>query len=201
MEDKTVYSGKIFEIMPLLIKEIGHISKDNKNSFQGYMFRGIDQVLSSLSPLLVRHKVVLIPRYGGIESEPLSKGFRTKAVLALTWVASEDGSSMTTVVPGEGVDSGDKAVYKAMAGAFKYSVLQTLCVPTEEPKDAENDSPVVVTTKTVDEILASIAAANTEKDVLTIGATGKKDCEGMSKKDVARVRKAWKARLDQVKGA
>src|SRR5690606_17365453 len=42
-------------------------------------------------------------------------------------------------------DYGDKAGFKAMAGALKYAILQTLCVPTEETRgkqDPESDPSV-----------------------------------------------------------
>ncbi len=39
----------------------------------------------------------------------------------------------------EGMDSGDKASNKAMSAAHKYALLQVFCIPTEEPKDSENE--------------------------------------------------------------
>ena len=37
------------------------------------------------------------------------------------------------------MDSGDKAANKAMSAAHKYALLQVFCIPTEEPKDSENE--------------------------------------------------------------
>jgi hypothetical protein len=54
---------------------------------------------------------------------------------------AEDGSSVTAVVIGEGMDSGDKATNKAMSIAFKYACFQVFCIPTEEMKDPDADSP------------------------------------------------------------
>ena len=39
------------------------------------------------------------------------------------------------------MDSGDKATNKAMAAAFKYALFQTFCIPTEEMKDADAETP------------------------------------------------------------
>ena len=48
-----------------------------------------------------------------------------------------DGSQVSCVVEGEGMDSGDKASNKAMAVAHKYALLQVLMIPTEEQKDPD----------------------------------------------------------------
>ena len=42
---------------------------------------------------------------------------------------------------GEGMDSGDKATNKAMAIAFKYACFQVFCIPTEEMKDPDEETP------------------------------------------------------------
>lgn len=41
---------------------------------------------------------------------------------------------------GEAMDSGDKSCNKAMSAAQKYAFLQIFCIPTEEPKDTENET-------------------------------------------------------------
>jgi hypothetical protein len=44
---------------------------------------------------------------------------------------------------GEAMDSGDKSANKAMSAAQKYALLQVFCIPTEEPKDTENETHTV----------------------------------------------------------
>ena len=39
------------------------------------------------------------------------------------------------------MDSGDKATNKAMSAAFKYACFQTFCIPTEEMKDPDAETP------------------------------------------------------------
>jgi hypothetical protein len=51
-----------------------------------------------------------------------------------------DGSHVDTVNVGEAMDSGDKAMNKAMSIALKYSLLQMLLIPTEEDKDPDKYS-------------------------------------------------------------
>ena len=54
---------------------------------------------------------------------------------------AEDGTFVTAVVIGEGMDSGDKATNKAMSIAFKYALFQIFCIPTEEMADPDSESP------------------------------------------------------------
>ena len=54
---------------------------------------------------------------------------------------AEDGTSVSAVVIGEGMDSGDKASNKAMAIAMKYAFFQVFCIPTEEMKDPDAETP------------------------------------------------------------
>jgi hypothetical protein len=58
-----------------------------------------------------------------------------------TFIA-EDGSSATTEVVGEGMDSGDKSSNKALSAAFKYALAQLMIVPYAMI-DSEIESPIV----------------------------------------------------------
>ena len=39
------------------------------------------------------------------------------------------------------MDRSDKSTNKAMSAAFKYACFQTFCIPTEEMRDADAESP------------------------------------------------------------
>ena len=139
MEEKLIYQ-KIADIM----KEIGAIGKTQKNKTQGFMYRGIDDVYSALQPLLAKHEVFTIPQV----LEEHSEERQTKAggtliyrILRIQYTFfTVDGSSVSCIVIGEGMDSGDKAANKAMAIGHKYALLQTFCIPTEDVKDPDAES-------------------------------------------------------------
>lgn len=141
METAMIY-GK----MAAVLADMEHIGKDRKNQQQNYQFRGIDDVYNSLHPVLAKHKVFVVPE---VVSEPRIEVLKSKnggdlihvfVTMKYTWYA-EDGSNVSCVVIGQGMDSGDKSANKAMAAANKYAILQSLSIPTDEPKDSENDSP------------------------------------------------------------
>lgn len=118
------------------------IAKANRNSQQGYNFRGIDDVYAALSPLLAKHGLCVIPRV--IERTMLekttSKGnplFYVTVHAEFDFVSSEDGSKHTAATYGEAMDSGDKATNKAMSAAYKYAAFMAFAIPTEGDNDAD----------------------------------------------------------------
>ena len=127
------------------MNEIGAIGKDKSNQQQGFKYRGIDDVMNALQPLLAKHKVFVTPEIIEQirEERQTQKGgnlIYSVCTVKYTFFA-EDGSSITAVVIGEGMDSGDKATNKAMSIAFKYACFQVFCIPTEEMKDPDATTP------------------------------------------------------------
>src|SRR5690606_35485246 len=129
--------------------EQGGIQKGRKNQQQGYAFRGIDQLLDGLAPLLAKHKVVISPVYGErtCEARATQKGGTFYSVTLtgeFTFRSAVDGSAIVVRTIGEAMDSADKATNKAMSAAFKYALTQTLCIPFEvEDADATTPEPTV----------------------------------------------------------
>ena len=132
----------IFAKLHAIQSEMGAIGKANTNSFQNYKFRSVGQAMAALQPLLNKHGVILQPTYSDPHIIEQEKGCGATVLLRMQFVSVSDGSAMLVSAVGQGSDSGDKAVYKAMAGAFKYAVFQTFCVP-EDGIDAEFSEPEV----------------------------------------------------------
>lgn len=119
------------------------ISKSRQNQQQGYKFRGIDEVLNALAPLLSKHGLCVLPRCLDrecIERQTKNGGalFSVVCRVEFDFVCAEDGSKHT-VGPmfGEAMDSADKATNKAMSAAYKYAAIQAFCIPTEGDNDAD----------------------------------------------------------------
>lgn len=142
----------IYQKMALVMSEIGFIDKAQENRSQGFKFRGIDQFLNALYPILVKHKVFIAPKLISSRSElkEVTRGSgkpgidKHMAVEMEYAFYAEDGSSVVIgPIPGEGIDSGDKATAKALSGALKYALIQSFSVPTEDMADGDNDSPEI----------------------------------------------------------
>jgi len=142
-EAKMETNGLIYQKIPAIMADISAIGKDRKNTQQNYAFRGIDDVYNAVHDVFAKHKVFTtseILSEASEERETKSGGNLIYRILKIRYrFWAEDGSSVVSEVIGEGMDTGDKASNKAMAVAHKYLILQALCIPTDEPKDPENE--------------------------------------------------------------
>lgn len=130
---------KVYKAISAVAKDMSEqgISKDRRNTQQGFNFRGIDQVYNALAPALVRHGLLILPRITerSVTERVTQKGgalFYVVVKAEFDFVSTEDGSIHTVVTYGEAMDSGDKATNKAMSIAYKYAAFQAFCIPTEE---------------------------------------------------------------------
>ena len=124
------------------------IAKDQVNQGQHYNFRGIDDVLNALAPLLTKHKLLILPRMISRECAEHTTGkgtvmFKATVHGEFDFVAVEDSSKHTVAMYGEAMDTGDKATNKAMSAAYKYAAFQAFCIPVDvEDADAVTPPPV-----------------------------------------------------------
>lgn len=134
----------IYEAICNVMSEIGAIEKSKKNQQQGFMYRGVDDVMNALQPLLVKYKVFIVPEVLEQTREERTTKNGNTVIYSVCKVKytfyADDGSFVQAVVVGEGMDSGDKATNKAMSIAFKYACFQTFCIPTEEMVDPDAES-------------------------------------------------------------
>ncbi len=131
-----------------IMSAVGSVGKSGANERQNYKFRKIDDVYAALQKLMAENGVYTtseILKEQSEERKSSSGGALIYRILTMryTFWCKEDGSFVQTTVIGEGMDGGDKAANKAMAVAHKYALCQIFVIPTEDPKDPENDSPQV----------------------------------------------------------
>jgi len=142
MTQRTIF--KALSAVQSDLSKVG-IAKNQKNSHQGYKFRGIDDVLNTLAPIIAEHGVLIIPNV-------LSKDIKTTAtknggvashvILEVGFVLYDsEGDSICHTAYGEALDTSDKAVNKAMTAAYKYFLFQAFCIPIEGLEDADSQQP------------------------------------------------------------
>lgn len=154
------------------MKDIRAIGKDSKNAQQGFMYRGIDAVMNALQPALVQHGIFVVPEVleQKREERVTAKGaslIHSILKVRYDFIAVKDGSRVSATVIGEGMDSGDKASNKAMSVAFKYACFQVFCIPTEEMKDPDAETPEPSVKK--EEKHEFIALLDAEKEAEELG--------------------------------
>ena len=142
MEEKK---KNIHESIAAVMAEIGAIGKNSQNKQQGFMYRGVDAVMNAINPALIKYKMYIVPEvleYTCNERTTAKGGNLIYAICKMRYTFyAEDGSCIPATVMGMGMDSGDKAMNKAMSVAFKYACFQTFCIPTEEMKDPDAETP------------------------------------------------------------
>lgn len=159
----------IYESITKIMEEVPAIGKDQQNKQQGFKYRGIDDVMNALQPLLSKNKVFIVPEILEQirEERQTSKG--GNLIYSICKIKykfyAEDGTFIEAITIGEGMDSGDKATNKAMAIAMKYALFQVFCIPTEEMKDPDNETPEPSTKKTPTKAILSNAV--NEDDVIS----------------------------------
>ena len=129
---------KVHEAIAAVMQDVNAVAKSDRNTHQNFNFRGIDAVLNAVGPALRKHGVVVLPHVESWTFEPVEVGAkRTPMGHALVHVTytfvGPEGDHVACAVLGEAMDSGDKAVPKAMSVAFRTALLQALALPTDEP--------------------------------------------------------------------
>lgn len=139
MSEQT--SGLIYQTIINVMGKVKAVSKDRKNQMQGFIYRGIDDVMNELHSIMSECGLFVVPTVKNEvrEERKNSKGnllLYTRLTILFTFYAS-DGSNIQSIVIGEAMDTGDKASNKALSVGLKYALLQVLCIPTEDNKDPD----------------------------------------------------------------
>ena len=135
----------IYEAIPMAMQKVGAIGKDstatNNSGKQMYKFRGIDAVYNALNPVMAELGLFICPEVleqTREERKSTSGANLIYSVLKIRFTMyAPDGSNVSCVVIGEGMDSGDKASNKAMSIALKYACFELFMIPTEEMVDPD----------------------------------------------------------------
>jgi hypothetical protein len=123
------------------------IAKDRLNQAQGYKYRGIEDVLNAIGPVIGKHALVILPNVTSREVTERAtrdgKGTLLHVVIwvEFTFICLADGSTHLIRVPGEGLDNSDKGTSKALSMSYKNATLLAFAIPVEGTADADAGSP------------------------------------------------------------
>lgn len=131
----------IFGLIGQAMQMIGAIGKDSRNQQQGFAYRGIDAVMNALNPVMAKLGLFICPEVLEQTREERVNAKGTTLLYSILKIKytmyAPDGSNVSCVVIGEGMDTGDKASNKAMSIGLKYAAFQLLMIPTEEMIDPD----------------------------------------------------------------
>ena len=120
-----------------VMNDVQGVGKNDKNTQQGFNFRGIDAVLNAVGPALRKHGGFIVPKILSSETSiaPTKNGGAVNIVrLHVEYsVFGAEGEPLVGDVVSESMDSGDKSTAKALSVALRSFLIQLLALPTHEP--------------------------------------------------------------------
>lgn len=136
-------SLSIYHALAAAKSAVGAVSKSQRNSIQNFNFRGIDAVVNAVAPVFNEYGIISVPRVNSHVYETVEVGAK-KTLMAHAILRVEyffygpAGDYIMATVLAEAMDSGDKAVAKAMSVAYRTALLQVLNLPTDEKDPDES---------------------------------------------------------------
>lgn len=126
------------EAVSLVMRDVQVIGKSQSYEERGreqYKFRGIDDVLNAVGPVLREHRVIATPvrsKLVSAERYETKSGTRMQNVIVKVQyqVIGPRGDSIWPEAMGQASDAGDKAIPKAQSVAYRDMLCELLCIPT-----------------------------------------------------------------------
>jgi len=122
---------------------VGRVQKSGHNKYHGYDYATESDIVQEVRGHLADECVFLFSTVKDWELEEFKSKSGTQHLarveLLFTFADGETGAAITVRYIGEGIDSGDKAFYKAYTGAVKYMLLKNFLIGTGD--DPEESSP------------------------------------------------------------
>jgi len=143
MNNEEKKTPLIYERISKVMEDLSAVGKNQINQQQRFNFRGIDDVYNAVHSAMARHQVfttstILEASEKEITSGRGGKGTHIKAKYEYTFY-TVDGSCVTTITMGEGVDYGDKGYNKCASISHKYALIQIFCIPTEDMAEPDKE--------------------------------------------------------------
>ena len=127
-----------------VIAAVGWVEKRGRNTQQNYDYATEADVLDAVRGELAKRKVVILPTVDAVERWDVQGQAKTIPVtrvwVTFLFVDGESGETLERRFPGDGMDSGDKGIYKAITGAEKYCLSKTFMLPAgDDPEKDDGD--------------------------------------------------------------
>lgn len=135
--------NKLVKKLAKVMDEVKYIQKRGFNKFHKYKYATESDVSEKVREVLAEQNVVMLPdvvEHTSREHKNLKGNTEYIATVKVkfTFVDGETGEQLSIHSVGEGQDSGDKAVYKAITGAQKYALMKAFMIPTGDDPEADD---------------------------------------------------------------
>ena len=133
----------IHEAIQAIYGQVGYVQKQSSQQLK-YTYASETGFIQALRPALIENGVtVSVVKMDNLTQETYAAGFEGKTQMmrstihAVVRFSHVTGSFIDVEVYGEGADSGDKSLNKAMTDAYKYALRQTFMIETGDDPDKD----------------------------------------------------------------
>ena len=141
MSEATINGGTVFQKIHAIQNKLPKLKKEGTNSFHKYNYVTEAQFVDAILPLLDQHGLVVIPELAAPPSMQELEGGKILTTIMMKFKLvnkDDDKDYVQAIIPAQGIDNGDKGVYKAITGAKKYFLANTFMISTGD--DPEKDT-------------------------------------------------------------
>lgn len=145
-EIKNVHQAILY-----VMGECGYVQKQGTVSLKSssYKYAGEADLIRALRPAMLAAGLTCVPTniqpivqddfvstkmWDGKATQTINHRF--VGIYTFVFTHAESGTQVESVAAGDGIDTGDKAVYKAATGALKYALRQSFIIETGDDPDA-----------------------------------------------------------------
>lgn len=136
----------VFAAMQNVQREmLAGIGKNGTNTQQKYKYRGVEDVVNAMAPVLVANDLMIVPHCRSATSGEYITGGGTKMQRVFMHMdykilCTKDGSEYTASIANEGSDMTDKASNKCLSFCYKYMLSQAFCIPFKDMGEDDGDN-------------------------------------------------------------
>ena len=132
-------AAKMIKIM----EDVSYIQKKGFNAFQKYKYATESDVSTAFAESFKKNNVCMLTSVveRNCDTYKTAQGkdsFIVSVKMEVTFIDADSGESFTGTFFGDGTDSGDKGVYKAITGAQKYALMKTFMVSTGDDPECDH---------------------------------------------------------------
>jgi hypothetical protein len=130
----------------MVLTKINRVPKNGENKFHNYKFVTESDLSDAVRAHLGEVGVFIFTDQAEVtrtEWKKTSRGeeqWMTRVKLTHTFVDGDTGETFSVTSYGEGIDGGDKGLYKSITGATKYFLYKNFLISTGDDPERENDN-------------------------------------------------------------
>lgn len=131
---------ELLKKLTAVVKKVGAIEKGSRNDFHKYSYRSHEDIVNKLQPALLSEGILIVPGEKKVVSDApvkTARGESNRVVIECNYNVTDGKNTLHFCGLGEGMDSGDKAIYKAQTGAMKYALNDLLMLASESDPEAD----------------------------------------------------------------